>query len=210
MRRIATALLITTIGLGQSFRLDPLGYSIATPRPINPAEGTTNPSAQATQRQNPFLGSVPSKASGAILELSLQGAIERGLRYNLGLVESAHASADVKADRLRALAILLPQLSARATQAYEDISFKEIGVKLPPMAGFSLPPTSGSYGYQDARVTLTQNLYDASRRNEYRAQKNLEEASRLNTIDSRDVVVFAVGTAYLQVIASAARLGPGI
>jgi outer membrane protein TolC len=206
MRRIATALLITTIGLGQSSRPDPLGYSIATPRPINPAEGTTNPSAQATQRQNPFLGSVPSKASGAILELSLQGAIERGLRYNLGLVESVHASADVKADRLRALATLLPQLSARATQAYENISFKEIGVKLPPIAGFSLPPTSGGYGYQDARLTLTQKLYDASLRNDYRAQKNLEQASRLNTIDSRDVVVFAIGTAYLQVIASAARV----
>jgi hypothetical protein len=34
----------------------PLGYSVATPRPINPAEGTTNPSAQATQNQNPYLG----------------------------------------------------------------------------------------------------------------------------------------------------------
>ena len=38
---------------------DTLGYSVATPRPISPAEGTTNPSAQATQSQNPYLGSVP-------------------------------------------------------------------------------------------------------------------------------------------------------
>ena len=35
----------------------PLGYSVTTPRPISPAEGTTTPSAQATQRQNPYLGS---------------------------------------------------------------------------------------------------------------------------------------------------------
>src|SRR5438552_7182679 len=66
----------------------PLGYSVATPRPISPAEGTTTPSAQATQRQNPYLGSVPSKNTGARIELSLKGAIERGLRYNLGLIEA--------------------------------------------------------------------------------------------------------------------------
>src|SRR5260370_41124987 len=94
----------------------PLGYSVATPRPISPAEGTTNPSAQATQRQNPYLGSVPSKNTGARIELSLKGAIDRGLRYNLGLIEANQASADTRAERLRALSALLPQLSAQARQ----------------------------------------------------------------------------------------------
>lgn len=208
MRRIAAAFLMTA-GLavfGIAFGQDPLGYSVATPRPISPAEGTTNPSALAAERQNPFLGSVPSNNSGTTIELSLQGAIERGLRYNLGLVESNHASADVRADRLRALSALLPQLSARARQAYDDISFKEIGIKLPPIPGFSLPPTSKGFGYQDARVALTANVYSAQLRNQYRAQKSAEEASVLNIKDSRDVVVLAVGTAYLQVIASAARV----
>src|SRR5262252_10466404 len=79
------------------------GYSIATPKPISPAEGTTTPSAQATQRQNPYLGSVPAKSTGTTIRLSLQEAIARGLRYNLGLVESEHAGADVRAERLRAL-----------------------------------------------------------------------------------------------------------
>src|SRR5713101_3547876 len=185
----------------------PLGYSVATPRPISPAEGTTNPSAQATQRQNPYLGSVPSKNTGTRIELSLKGAIERGLRYNLGLIESNQASADVRAERLRALSALLPQLSARGRQAYENISYKEIGLKLPPIPGLpSLPATSGGFGYQDARVSLTQSLYDAGLRNHYRARKSDEQASVLNIQDSRDVVVFAVGTAYLQVIASGARV----
>src|SRR6266567_3637106 len=71
----------------------PLGYSVATPRPINPAEGTTTPSAQASQRQNPYLGSVPSKNTGTRIELSLRTAIERGLRYNLGLVEANQTGA---------------------------------------------------------------------------------------------------------------------
>src|SRR6185437_2501841 len=39
---------------------DSPGYLIATPRPINPAASTTNPSALATQSQNPYLGSTLS------------------------------------------------------------------------------------------------------------------------------------------------------
>ena len=185
----------------------PLGYSVATPRPINPAEGTTTPSAQATQRQNPYLGSVPSKNTGTRIELSLRTAIERGLRYNLGLVEANQTGADVRAERLRALSALLPQLAAQGHQGYENLSYKEIGLKLPPIPGLpALPSTSGGFGYQDARVSLTQSLYNGELRNQYRARKRDEQASTLSIQDSRDVVVLAVGTAYMQVIASAARV----
>jgi outer membrane protein TolC len=195
----------TAVMSGQG--LNPLGYSVATPRPISPADGTTTPSAQATQRQNPYLGSVPSRNTGTKIELSLKGAIQRGLHYNLGLVEASQASADVRAERMRALSALLPQLSADARQGYEDLSYKELGIKLPPISGLpALPPTSGAFGYQDARVSLAQSLYNAELRNEYRARRSDEEASMLSVRDSRDVVVFAVGTAYLQVIASAARV----
>jgi outer membrane protein TolC len=102
---------------------------------------------------------------------------------------------------------LLPQLSADARQAYEDISYKEIGLKLPPIPGLpALPSTTGGFGYQDTRVSFTQSLYNAELRNQYQARKSDEQASILSVRDSRDVVVFAAGTAYLQVIASAARV----
>src|SRR5579863_7536182 len=206
--RAAGAVLIlasTAVMSGQG--LNPLGYSVATPRPISPADGTTTPSAQAAQRQNPYLGSVPSKNTGTKIELSLKGAIERGLRYNLGLVEASQASADMRAERMRALSALLPQLSADARQGYENLSYKEIGLKLPPIPGLpALPSTSGGFGYQDARVSLAQSLYNSELRNQYRARRSDERASMLSVQDSRDVVVFAVGTAYLQVIASVARL----
>src|SRR6202521_5860530 len=206
-RTLLSALLLASSLVAWGQTPSPLGYSVATPRPISPAEGTTNPSALDTQRQNPYLGSVPSKNTGTRIELSLKGALDRGLRYNLGLIESNQASADVRAQRLRALSALLPQLSAQGRQGYENLSYKEIGLKLPPIPGLpSLPPTSGGFGYEDARVSLTQSLYNAELRNRYQARKSDEQASILSIQDSRDVVVFAVGTAYLQVIASAARV----
>jgi outer membrane protein TolC len=192
---------------GQSTRPDPLTYSVATPRPINPAESTTNPSAQATQAQNPYLGSVPEKVTSTTIRLSMRDAIERGLRYNLGLIESNQASADVRAGRLRALAALLPQVSAEGRQAFQNISLKEIGLKLPPIPGFpGLPATTGGFGYQDVRVSLTQSLYSTELREQHEARKSAEKASKLSIKDSRDVVVFVVGTAYAQTVASAARV----
>jgi outer membrane protein TolC len=191
----------------QSGPTDPLSYSVATPKPINPAEGTTTPSAQAAERQNPYLGSVPAKSTGTTLKLSLADAIARGLRYNLGLVESQQGSADIHADRLRALSALLPQISASGRQAYEDLSYKEIGLKLPAIPGLpAFPPTTGGFGYQDARVAVSQSVFDQQLRERYRARKNDEQASALSVKDARDVVVLAVGTAYFQVVASAARL----
>src|SRR6185312_3087119 len=204
----AMLLLCATLTVSvRAAQIDPLSYSVATPRPINPAESTTNPSALATQAQNPYLGSVPAKPTGKTIRLSMRDAIERGLRYNLGLIESNQASADVRANRLRSLAALLPQISADGRQAYENVSLKETGLKLPPIAGFrGLPATTGGFGYQDTRVSLTQSLYSAELREQYQARKSAEKASTFSVKDSRDVVVFAVGTAYAQAIASAARV----
>ena len=204
-----TAVLLMSAGFAfcQS-QPDPQGYSISTPRPINPAASTTNPSALATQGQNPYLGSMPAgKVTNQVLSLSLRDAVERGLRYNLGLIESNQGTAEVRAQRLRALSALLPNLSVKGEQAFEDISLKEIGLKLPPIPGFpGLPATTGPFSYQDARVTLTQSLYSTELHDRYGAEKKAEQASGLSTRDARDVVVYAVGIAYLQVVASAARV----
>src|SRR5579884_3001732 len=174
-RKAGLALALSLGAYGQAE--GPLGYSVSTPRPISPADGTTTPNAQATQRQNPYLGSVPIKNTGSRVELSLPDAISRGLRYNLGVVESAQGSADVRAERLRALAALLPQLTADARQGYDNVSLKELGIRLPSIPGFpGLPPTTGGFGYQDARIGFSQSIYNRELRNEYRARRSDERA----------------------------------
>jgi outer membrane protein TolC len=53
---------------------------------------------------------------------------------------------------------------------------------------------------------MTQRIYDSPLQNKYRAGKQAELASAMSTNDARDVVVYAVGTAYFQIVASAARV----
>jgi outer membrane protein TolC len=207
-----TALLTLLVALGSMVAVaqtgsDPLSYSLTTPRPINPAAGSTNPSAAATQSLNPYLGSVPGgKLVAGEIKLTLSDAIGRGLNFNLGLIESQQAGAGVKAERARAFAALLPQINARAEQSFQQIGLSEIGLKLPPQAGIRLPATTGGFGYSEARIGLQYPVFDATLRAQYQARKAAEAASALSTKDARDVVVFAVGTAYFQVVASQARL----
>ena len=114
--------------------------SITTPRPINPATGTTI-RAHALQTLNPYLGSTPQGiATKGTLNLSLEDAIARGLRFNLGLIDSQQADADVRAQRARSLAALLPQISARAEQTYQQLSYKQLNIKLPPQGDSSCRP----------------------------------------------------------------------
>ena len=177
-------------------------YSVPTPRPINPATNTSNPSTLAGQRQNPFLGSAPvDPGSSTPLTISLSEAIERGLRYNLGIIDATTTSAAARAARLGALSSLLPTIAARAAKVYEELSLREFGLRIP-----GLPSSTGSFGFEDARVTLTQSIYNGELRNRYRAAAAAAHASEMNAKDARDVVVFAVGSAYLQIVASAARL----
>jgi len=55
-------------------------------------------------------------------------------------------------------------------------------------------------------VSLEQSVFNADLHNQYRARKDAERASVLSIQDSRDVVVLAVGLAYSQAAATAARV----
>jgi len=206
----APVLALPALTAGQAFPdggSSPAFGSINTPRPINPAAGTTNPSARATQTLNPYLGSTThGVATKETLQLSLEEAIARGLQYNLGLIDSQQANADARAQREQALSALLPQISARADQTYQQLSLKSINLKVPPQAAFHLGPTTGQFGYSEARITAESPLLNMALIDRYRQQKALETASALGTKDARDVVVYAVGAAYFQVVASKARV----
>jgi hypothetical protein len=134
---------------GSSFELG----SIATPRTINPATNSNTPSSLAGQQQNPFLGSVPTGVLSATpIDLSLQDAIERGARFNLGVIEDQSSLRQAQAQRLRALSALLPNVSTLLRQNLEDLSRVAIGLKIP-----GLPLSTGQFSYQEGYVSLSEN-----------------------------------------------------
>lgn len=176
--------------------------SISTPRTINPAANTTTPSSLAGQQQNPFLGSVPQgQASAQPIDLSFSDAIDRGLKFNLGVVENQASLRQAQAAQLRSLAVMIPNVSALLRQNLDQLSTVALGIKAP-----GLPISTGQFSYQETYIAFSDYGINMSAVYSYRAAQQNLDSQRWSLEDARNVVVLAVGTAYLQVQASAARV----
>src|SRR5438309_9535703 len=148
--------------------------------------------------QSPFLGSVPAgKASGTVIPLSLGDTLDRGLKYNLGLIESDMRTRAARAERLKSLSELLPNISASISQSAEQVNLRALGLKL-NLPGF--PVVVGPFGVEDARAYWSQKIFDWNAVQKLRASERSVKASDYSYKDSRDLVVLAVANAYLQVI----------
>jgi outer membrane protein TolC len=176
--------------------------SISTPRTIDPAANSTTPSSLAGQQQNPFLGSVPSAPAGdRPIDLSLEEAIARGLRFNLGVIENQASLRQAQAQRLRALSAMVPSISGLLRQNLDDLNRVAIGLNIP-----GLPAATGQFGYQESYLTFSDAGLNLNSLYQYRASRQLAEAQRLSLEDAGNVVALAVGTAYLEVESSDSRV----
>jgi outer membrane protein TolC len=147
-----------------------------------------------------YQGSVaPQQVTPGILPLSLDDAIQRGLRTNLGLILTGQNVQSSRGQRLQELQALLPTATARITEADQETDLQAEGLRIP-----GIPAIIGPYGYTDIRGSLTWSLVDLSALQNYLASKHSFAAATLSAQDARDLVVLTVGNAYLTVIADAA------
>jgi outer membrane protein TolC len=156
--------------------------------------------AQATQ--DSYKGSiVTGKATDGVLDLSLDDAIQRGLRQNLGLILQSSAVKNSNGQRLEELQALLPTINATASIEVQQINLAAFGLTFP-----GIPKIIGPFQVVDFRAYLTQNLVNVSALKNFIAAKHNFEGAKLTAEDARDLVVLTVGNAYLLCIADAARI----
>jgi len=162
--------------------------------------------SELSGQQVQFQGSVPSGvASPTPLVLTLQDAIDRGLRTNLGLLLSGQASESARGERLRSLSALLPQVTGEVSQNVQQIDLPTRGINF-HLPGFSTPAVVGPFQFTDARAYASFSVFDYSLRKTYRAAQEGEQAAQLSFKDARDLVVQSVANAYLLVIAGSSRV----
>ena len=129
-----------------------------------------------------------------------------GLKANLGLLTSEQSDRETKATRMRVLSALLPNVTGGLGETVEQVNLATFGFKFAPNPYFTLPQIVGPFQYADARAYATVPLVDMAQYRNYQATKQRELAAQLNVKDARDLVVEAVGNAYLRIIASAATV----
>ncbi len=138
-----------------------------------------------------------------VINISILGAIDRGLKYNLGLLLSQEQSAAARAQYRRTLSNLIPNISGRVADSVNQINLAAFGIPTP--AG--LPsPVVGPFNVLDTRAVMTENLLDFNTINRVKQSAENEKTARFNVQDARELVVLAVGNEYLLTLAAAARL----
>jgi outer membrane protein TolC len=164
---------------------------------------TLNPTIQV---QGPYAGSASSIVrmpfSG---KLSFLEAIQRGVAYNLGAVDINQAVRQAHGQMSVARSALLPNLNGNLSEVVQQTDLKVLGLRF-NIPGAHLPTVVGPFNYFDLRATLDQNLADLTAVNNYRSAKDVMRANQYSAQDARDLVILAVGGAYLQVIAATARV----
>jgi outer membrane protein TolC len=172
-----------------------------------PQAGTSSPGSpfQASQQAAPsssYQGSVvEDKATGEVLQLTLDDAIQRGLKHNLGLILTGQNRQSAGGQRLQELQGLLPTVDGTFKAAVAETDLQAEGLRIP---GF--PAIIGPYGYQDIRGTLSWSLLNVASLRNYLASKHNFQGTQLSAQDARDMVVLTVGNAYLTCIADGALI----
>lgn len=158
---------------------------------------------QVIQRNtDPYAGSLPQgTATGEPIDLSIEQALDMGLKYNLGLYLSDRVTDQARAARLKALSELMPNLNGSVSEELQRVNLKSFGFTFP---GF--PSSIGPFGLFEVGATGEWNFGNLSRIDSLRAAKQNVQAAQFSYKDARDTVVLAVGANYLLTIAAESRV----
>jgi len=174
---------------------------------------TGNPSSLA----NPFYGSVTLKpATDEVLHLSLDDAIGRGLKNNLGLKEAENNEKYVRGEEREAVQEFLPTITLKADTGVHQYNLAAFGFGPGVISQFkaffpggNLPPGLSEI----TRVTLTeaqlgykQTLFSGPVIAGWKGAVAAEKVYHFAKMTARGEVVQQVATAYLHAIAAASEV----
>jgi outer membrane protein TolC len=156
-----------------------------------------------SESQNPYLGGVPTgTASPTAMTLSLEDAVGRGLRQNLGGLLTADAESGARGERWRALSSLLPNLTTATSFGVRQNDLKAvIGITVP-----GHPPVIGPFGVLDTRAYLNQSIFDWESIERARSSSAQEKSAQFSYQNARELIVAVVVTNYLLVIADRSQV----
>lgn len=169
-----------------------------------PSFAVQETSSSDLQQQSPYLGGVPAgKASPTALSLSLEDAVARGLRQNLGGLLSTDAVSGARGERWQALSALLPDLTTGTSFSVKQIDVRSlIGINNVP----GHPPILGPFGVFDTRAYLEQSVFNWESIESARSSAAQVKSAQYSYKNARELIVLVVVSNYLLVIADQSQV----
>lgn len=155
------------------------------------------------QSQSPYWGGVPTgTASPTPLDLSLEDAVNRGLRQNLGGLLSDDAISGARGERWRVLSALLPNLTTATSYGVRQNDLKaDIGLDFP-----GVPHVIGPFGVVDTRGYLDQSIFNWESIERERSSVAQLQSAKYSYKNARELIVLVVASTYLRVIADESQV----
>lgn len=176
-----------------------VGAAEQTLQTVNTQTGIGSPTSVSQQDYKGSL--IEGKSTGQVMDLTLDEAMRRGLRTNLGLILQTSAEKNAAGAKWQTLQSLLPTATGSASYTVQQVNLAAYGLKFP-----GVNPIVGPFQVFDFRAYLSQSLINVSSIQKYLAARHNFEAEKLSAEDARNMVVLTVGNAYLLCVADASRV----
>jgi outer membrane protein TolC len=155
-------------------------------------------------------GVVVDKATPGAMPLSLDEAIDRGLKRNLQMELVIQNERLVRGELLTVENSLLPSLTAKGNLEAQQINLAALGFNGGSLEAFGIAPgsipTIVKVNTAEAQIGLDQQLFNLPAYYLYRAAQKASTVANLSTLNLRGGVTLGVGTQYLLALADAAQI----
>jgi outer membrane protein TolC len=174
-------------------------------------------SPNPTSATNPYYGSITlAPATDQTIQLSLDDAIARGLKNNLGLKQTEYAEHAIHGQQDQALQEFLPTITLNGDTGYHQFNLAAQGFGPGVVSKFSklFPPGNGPVNFSlITRATLTEGelnfhqiLFSGPVIAGWRAAGAATRAAHFDMTRARGEVIQQVATAYLRALAAASAI----
>jgi outer membrane protein TolC len=155
-------------------------------------------------------GVAVERATPGALPLSLDEAIDRGLKRNLQIELVIQNERLVHGELLTAENNLLPSLTVKGHTETQEINLAAMGFKASSLEAFGFPPGTFNeivkVNTTEAQISANQQLFNLPAYYLYRAAQKASRVANLSTLNLRGGVTLGVGTQYLLALADAAQI----
>lgn len=147
---------------------------------------------------------LPTAAPSEVLRLTLDQAVALALKQNPTAQIATLTAAQSEQDRNVARAGLLPQASARISDEAQKVNLlAQFGGKV-ALPGF--PKTIGPYQFFSAGPSVSQPVFDLNLWQRYQAARNTADASKANSLSTREQVILLTVSQYIGTLRAVANV----
>jgi len=182
--------------------------------PMGAQTQTSNPS-ELPQAPVPNIVQLPGgvkveRPVPGALPLSLDEAIDRGLKRNLQMQLIIQNERMVHGELLTVENSLLPSLTAKGYLEAQQIDLAALGFRPGSLVNLGIAPgtfpTIVKVNTADAQISMNQQLFNVPAYYLYRSAQKAATAANFSTLNVRGGVTLAVGTQYLLALADASQI----